>query len=175
MRHITIEHFGPIKKIDIDLNKKLEVVIGPQASGKSTFIKVVYFCRKIRDYFLQYLSGVINTELNYTDELYTNFLKYIRRPFMGYFGTTKHMGDFFIRYYYDKETDRYVSINLDKDRYAKFNLQQIIIKCPFLSVFWRKIISLSVPKKRLSKFLWMTSCSYISPLVGICLQFCRME
>ena len=124
MRHITIEQFGPIKKIDIDLNKNLEVIIGPQASGKSTFIKAVYFCRKIRDYFLQYLSSVINTEVTYTDELYTNFLKYIRRPFMGYFGTTKHMENFIIRYYYDKETDRYVSIGLDRDRYAKFNFSK---------------------------------------------------
>ncbi len=120
MRHVEIKQFGPIKEINTDLNKNLEVVIGPQASGKSTFIKVVYFCRKIRDYFLQYLNHVINTETRYTNESYVNFLKYIRRPFLGYFGTTKHMDNFSIRYYYEKETNRYVSISLDEDRYAKF-------------------------------------------------------
>jgi len=120
MRHVTIKQFGPIKEIDIDLDKSLEVVIGPQASGKSTFSKVVYFCRKIRDYFLQYLDSVINTEHYYTEELYVNFLKYIRRPFLGYFGTTKHMEDFSIRYDYEKESKRFVTIGLDKDRYAKF-------------------------------------------------------
>ena len=66
MRHVTIKRFGPIMEIDIDLDKSLEVIIGPQASGKSTFSKVVYFCRKIRDYFLQYLDSVINTELYYS-------------------------------------------------------------------------------------------------------------
>lgn len=120
MRHVTIERFGPIQKIDIDLDKKFEIVIGPQASGKSTFSKVVYFCRKIRDYFLQYLDNIMSTESRYSDELYVNFLKYIRRPFMGCFGTTKHMEDFSIRYYYEKENGRFVSIRLDKDRYAKF-------------------------------------------------------
>lgn len=49
MRHIKIENFGLIREIDIDLDKDLEVIIGPQASGKSTFSKTVYFCRKIRD------------------------------------------------------------------------------------------------------------------------------
>ncbi len=60
MRHIIIKQFGPIKEIDIDLDKDLEVIIGPQASGKSTISKIIYFCRKIRDYFLQYLDGIIN-------------------------------------------------------------------------------------------------------------------
>lgn len=120
MRHITIKRFGPIREMDIDLDKNLEVLIGPQASGKSTFSKVVYFCRKIRDYFLQYLDSVINTEYTYSPELYVSFLKYIRRSFMGYFGTTKHMEDFEIRYDYEKESDRSVTIGLDKDRYAKF-------------------------------------------------------
>lgn len=120
MRHVAIKRFGPIREIDIDLDKSLEVIIGPQASGKSTFSKVVYFCRKIRDYFLQYLDSVINTELYYSEELYVKFLKYIRRPFLGYFGTTKHMENFSIHYDYDKETKRYVTISLDDDRYAKF-------------------------------------------------------
>lgn len=120
MQHITIRDFGPIKEVDIDLDKNLEVLIGPQASGKSTFSKTVFFCKKIRDYFLQYLDGIMNTEYLYSTELYLNFLKFIRRPFMGYFGTTKHMESFHIKYYYEKETDRYVSISLDKDHFAKF-------------------------------------------------------
>ena len=94
MEHITIRNFGPVRKVDIDLNKNMEVVIGPQASGKSTFSKTIYFCKKIRDYFLQYLNGIMNTEDLYREDLYFNFLKFVRRPFMGYFGTTKHMDRF---------------------------------------------------------------------------------
>ncbi len=120
MQHITIQNFGPIRYIDIDLGKELEVIIGPQASGKSTFSKTVFFCKKIRDYFMQYLSGIIGTEYCYNEELYVKFLKFIRRPFMGYFGTTKHMAPFTIKYYYEMESKRYVTISLDGDLYAKF-------------------------------------------------------
>lgn len=125
MQHIIIKRFGPIKEIDVDLDKSLEVIIGPQASGKSTFSKTVYFCKKIRDYFLQYLDNIMSTEFYYTDELYVGFLKYIRRPFLGYFGTTKHMERFEIHYDYEKETKRYVSIVLE-DHYAKFSFSSAL-------------------------------------------------
>ena len=121
MEHITIRNFGPVRKVDIDLNKNMEVVIGPQASGKSTFSKTIYFCKKIRDYFLQYLNGIMNTEDLYREDLYFNFLKFVRRPFMGYFGTTKHMDRFEIMYFYHKEKNRFVKIILDDDRFAKFS------------------------------------------------------
>ena len=120
MQHITIQNFGPIRYIDIDLDKELEVIIGPQASGKSTFSKAVFFCKKIRDYFMQYLDGIMGLEFRYNNELYVKFLKFIRRPFMGYFGTTKHMAPFTIKYYYEKERGRFVTISLDDDHYAKF-------------------------------------------------------
>ena len=121
MEHITIRNFGPVRKVDIDLNKNMEVVIGPQASGKSTFSKTIYFCKKIRDYFLQYLNGIMNTEDLYREDLYFNFLKFVRRSFMGYFGTTKHMDRFEIMYFYHKEKNRFVKIILDDDRFAKFS------------------------------------------------------
>ena len=119
MKSIEIQNFGPIKKIDLNLDKDLEVVIGPQASGKSTFSKTVFFCRKIRDYFLQYLTKIMNSTYFYTDELYVDFLKSTRRLFMGYFGTTKHMQSFKIVYYYDKGKGRSLTIQLGKDHYAK--------------------------------------------------------
>ncbi len=121
MEHIMIRNFGPVRKVDIDLNKNMEVIIGPQASGKSTFSKTIYFCKKIRDYFLQYLNGIMNAEGLYRENLYFNFLKFVRRPFMGYFGTTKHMGRFEIKYFYSKEKNRFVKIILDDDRFAKFS------------------------------------------------------
>lgn len=39
MRKITIEGFGPIKKIDVSPDKNLSVIIGQQASGKSTHLQ----------------------------------------------------------------------------------------------------------------------------------------
>lgn len=44
MPHICISNIGPLKNIDIDLNK-INVFIGPQGSGKSTIAKIVSFCQ----------------------------------------------------------------------------------------------------------------------------------
>lgn len=121
MKRIEIQKFGPVEKINLDLDKDLQIIIGPQASGKSTVSKSVYFCRKIRDYFMQYLVKIMNSSYWYSEELYVEFLKYIRRLFMGYFGTTKHMDSFRILYYYDRRGGRSVSIGLDTDRFAKFS------------------------------------------------------
>lgn len=43
MRHLTIRNIGPIKEIDIDLNK-INIIMGPQSSGKSTITKIACYC-----------------------------------------------------------------------------------------------------------------------------------
>lgn len=44
MVHFSINNIGPIKEIDIDLNR-FNVFIGPQSSGKSTIAKIISFCQ----------------------------------------------------------------------------------------------------------------------------------
>ena len=55
MNTIQIKNFGPVMNAEVDLEKKMQILIGAQASGKSTVCKVVYFCQKIRDYTLEFL------------------------------------------------------------------------------------------------------------------------
>lgn len=43
MKHLVIRHFGPIKEVDMDL-KRVNIIIGPQSSGKSTILKIACFC-----------------------------------------------------------------------------------------------------------------------------------
>ncbi|GHT36336.1 hypothetical protein AGMMS49574_27910 [Bacteroidia bacterium] len=43
MAHLTIKEIGVIKYVDIDLNK-INVIIGPQSSGKSTICKIACYC-----------------------------------------------------------------------------------------------------------------------------------
>ena len=43
MRRLIIRNIGPIKSVDIRLNK-VNVFIGPQGSGKSTIAKIISFC-----------------------------------------------------------------------------------------------------------------------------------
>lgn len=54
MQRITIKNFGPIKEIiDMPINDFM-VFIGPQASGKSTIAKLVYFFRSLPEQMLSY-------------------------------------------------------------------------------------------------------------------------
>ena len=46
---IVIQNFGPVKEAQINLNKKFQIFIGAQASGKSTICKVVYFVQNIEE------------------------------------------------------------------------------------------------------------------------------
>lgn len=127
MRRILIQDFGPLSKVDLQLDKQLQVVIGPQASGKSTIVKVIYFCRKIRDYLAEYARQIISNGYA-QEEFYINFYKFLRKPFMGYFGTTKHMKPFHIKYYYDVMEGKYVDISLDRDHYAIFEFSDVLKK-----------------------------------------------
>ncbi len=43
MKHLVIRHFGPIKGVDMDL-RRVNIIIGPQSSGKSTILKIACFC-----------------------------------------------------------------------------------------------------------------------------------
>ena len=69
MPHLRIKNIGPIKYADIELNK-VNVIMGPQSSGKSTINKIACYCswveKKISldqsfDYFLK--EGVFIEEL----------------------------------------------------------------------------------------------------------------
>jgi ABC-type cobalamin/Fe3+-siderophores transport system ATPase subunit len=45
MGKLTIENFGPIDGLfEMDLDKKLTILIGEQATGKSTIARIVYYC-----------------------------------------------------------------------------------------------------------------------------------
>ena len=43
MRHLYIEKFGPVSKADVQIGR-LNVIVGPQSSGKSSILKVAAYC-----------------------------------------------------------------------------------------------------------------------------------
>lgn len=51
MERICIENIGPITSIDIKLNK-INVIMGPQSSGKSTIAKVISFCQWVEKRYI---------------------------------------------------------------------------------------------------------------------------
>jgi len=65
MQRIIVKNFGPIKDIDLEI-KDYMIFLGPQAAGKSTLAKLIYFFREI-EYNIILLSvkeedNIINTE-----------------------------------------------------------------------------------------------------------------
>lgn len=54
---LIINNFGPIKKIDILINK-INVIIGKQSSGKSTIVKILSFCQWVEKRYL--IEGKFN-------------------------------------------------------------------------------------------------------------------
>ena len=52
MNTITIRNVGPIKDVTIELNK-VNVIMGPQSSGKSTIAKAISYCQWVEKRFTE--------------------------------------------------------------------------------------------------------------------------
>ena len=63
MAHLSIKNIGPIKEIDIELNRN-NIFIGPQSSGKSTVAKIVSFCQWLEK------DCCLHQTVNHVDEAY---------------------------------------------------------------------------------------------------------
>lgn len=130
MKKIIIKNFAAISNLELPLDKKLTVIIGAQASGKSTISKLIYFCRKVKDYMLEFLVEPKNFTAVHPNEYYSYFLKYIRKQFMGCFGTTKHMKPFLIEFYYDWKaqeslnSSKKMSLTLDRSGFVRVNFSK---------------------------------------------------
>lgn len=117
MNKIEIYNFGPVNNAVIDLDKNMQVLIGAQASGKSTICKMIYFCQKIRDYTLEFLMDDERYADVHRNEYFNLYLKYLTGQFMGCFGKTTHMKRFNIKYSFGY---REINIMLNKDGYIRF-------------------------------------------------------
>jgi predicted ATPase len=110
MQRITIENFGAIQSADIEV-KKVLVLIGEQASGKSTIAKLIYFFKSLKDdLFSQIYSNPTEFEVP------KSLILLIREKFYDFFGSTFHLPNFHIKYYYDVERDKYLHLYLEENK-----------------------------------------------------------
>lgn len=123
VNEIHIINFGPVRKEVINIDKRMQILIGMQASGKSTVCKVIYFCQKIRDYTLDFLMDANQFTDNHRSEYFNNYMKYLTRQFMGCFGKTTHMQKFKIVYYFGVNK---IEITLNKDGYIRFAFGDVL-------------------------------------------------
>ncbi|MEK4221881.1 AAA family ATPase [Bacillus sp. FSL W8-0116] len=119
MPKITIENFGPVTFFDEEI-ADLTILIGPQASGKSTISKLIFFFRSIPDEWIKYLLSTENMSISKRAPFF-EFNKQLRYKFVGYFGTTKHMKPFHIQYEYS--TGKSIRLYLE-DGYVQINFSE---------------------------------------------------
>jgi len=123
MQKIQIQNFGPITgDVEIDISQMV-VLIGEQASGKSTISKLIYFFKSLKED----LFGLIFNNLDTDEDIRILFIKEISLKFYKFFGSTKHLPDFTIKYFYSENRtielglypDKYLNIRFDNDFYGE--------------------------------------------------------
>lgn len=118
MQKIIINRLGPIKycKLNID---SFTVFTGPQASGKSTVAKSVFFFKNIKNIlFTQFRKQCFFNDIP-TDEavklsLRNRLQREIRSNFLQIFGTTWHM-DLSMNLFYEYREGTFIKVSLKSD------------------------------------------------------------
>ena len=89
MQKIYIKNFGPIVEAEIEIRNIL-VLIGEQASGKSTIAKLIYFFKSLSDDFFNHFYKSERESLDIVEDLIVP----IREKYYGFFGSTFHLHQF---------------------------------------------------------------------------------
>lgn len=106
MHRLVLHNLGPVKDCDINVNDFM-VFTGPQASGKSTIAKAVFFFRTVKDEILDCL--VKKSKMEITGD-WKNHLKnsLIIKFYRLFISTPNFTGDFEATYYYGDSV--YISV-----------------------------------------------------------------
>ena len=130
MQKIIIKNFGPIQEAEIEL-KKVLVLIGEQASGKSTIARLIYFFKTLRqDFYIQFTN---NSAINFFTE-YTHFMGIIQTKFYDYFGATQHLPPFEITYYYNTKNNKFIALKFDKDKKLNIVLSEHFLDAGLVNI-----------------------------------------
>lgn len=97
MQKIEIRNFGPIRELNLDI-KDFSIFIGPQASGKSTIAKTIFFFKSLNDDLVKYF--IESVEKNDFSKSIGTYAKSIRQKYLDYFGASTHLNGLHLKYYY---------------------------------------------------------------------------
>lgn len=115
-QRLEIKKFGPITSASIEITPVL-ILIGQQASGKSTIAKLLYFFQSLS---AEFFSRFYQSDEGSVNKLQDLILP-IREKFYDYFGSTFHLPDFEIVYYYDDNRSLSLSLTPKKKINAQFS------------------------------------------------------
>lgn len=92
MAHLVINNFGPIKYFEGPISR-VNVLIGPQASGKSTVAKLLFYIKMFPLWLATYTPPTSGGKNHYEQ-----FQKILRTNFLNLFGPVYHQRNIFISY-----------------------------------------------------------------------------
>jgi len=101
MQKLLIHNFGPIKSAMIEPGK-CNIYIGPQASGKSTIVKCIYFFNVLRDDLLLDLFNKIESNM-WPDKYIKVFSGLLKNRFLDFWGPTLHLNEIDLQYNYSAD------------------------------------------------------------------------
>lgn len=116
VQKIEIHNFGPIGDAAIEV-RPLLVLIGQQASGKSTVAKLIYFFQSLAE---EFFSRYYQSETEMVD-ISRDLQSPIREKFYDFFGSTFHLPHFEITYHYGEQRSLTLSLTDDKRISAHFS------------------------------------------------------
>jgi predicted ATPase len=121
MQKIIIKNFAAIEYAEIEIRKVL-VLIGEQASGKSTIAKLIYFFKTLKE---DIFSQIYRDKRKYLD-IDSDILFPIRSKFYKFFGSTNNLHDFEIFFYYDFEKNKYIKFSSERNQEMKIIYTNLI-------------------------------------------------
>lgn len=108
MQKIVIDRFRQVSHAEIELRDFL-FLIGEQASGKSTIVKLVYFFKSLKQDYLSLLNG---EKLPSDKEMKAQFIRNIQNKFNIYFGFTTMLDkDFSVTFHFSEEKNYSVTLS----------------------------------------------------------------
>jgi len=107
MQKIVIKNFGPIRDAEIEI-RPITVLLGEQATGKSTVAQCVHLFLSLGEDFVRDLQ-VIRQDWSAarTKEAIENI---VRSKFYAYYGSARYLDAFDVKFYYDVKNDKFVHI-----------------------------------------------------------------
>ena len=113
MHLIKIHKFGPIADCIMDV-KKFTVLTGPQAEGKSTIAKAIYYFLCVKEIFREHISKNKNEKLSLE-----NIVNVLRTKFFGTFGNNiVNSSEMQLEYFYKSAT--WIVVTAEKKSQGRF-------------------------------------------------------
>ncbi|MGN0485508.1 MAG: AAA family ATPase [Lachnospiraceae bacterium] len=121
MQKITIQHLGPVQNLEIEI-KDFNLLIGEQATGKSTVAKAVYFFRLIKTTLTDYLCQLYDTAAYNGNNVQEGFKKVLKSElksvFISLFGYSWDLDErLYLKYEYTKDIWIDVKLNGTSKKY----------------------------------------------------------